>query len=78
MCNMCCTQMTCTCSTLYFQALVLLLSASDVMVLHCSLYALIGLAQRLALCRDQFNIFFICHSCSYEIMQLGLLNLLFT
>ena len=28
------------------QALVLLLSASDVMVLHCSLYALIGLAQR--------------------------------
>lgn len=46
MCNMCCTQMTCTCSTLYFQALVLLLSASDVMVLHCSLYALIGLAQR--------------------------------
>ena len=56
MCNMCCTQITCTCSTLYFQALVLLLSASDVMVLHCSLYALIGLAQRLALCRDQFKI----------------------
>ena len=30
----------------FLQALVLLLSASDVMVLHCSLYALIGLAQR--------------------------------
>ena len=34
------------------------------MVLHCSLYALIGLAQRLALCRDQFNI------CYMPFMQL--------
>ena len=46
----------CVCDVIHFsfqlcfpwQALVLLLSASDVMVLHCSLYALIGLAQRYA------------------------------
>ena len=40
-----------------FQALVLLLSASDVMVLHCSLYALIGLAQRSAVC----NMYYLSH-----------------
>ena len=46
------------------QALVLLLSANDVIVLHCTLHALIGLAQRYVLiyysCLAYLSRFLVC------------------
>ena len=58
---------------LSFQPLVMLLSASDLMVLHCSFYALIGMAQRwVKICAFTLNWSTLKHHYGHQSIMLSL------